>query len=115
MVFTGGGGIQEEVAVQISGDGTSLMDTLDGVEARRLDDDRSRDVELGANAVADEVVRRRTRDHQRSPREIELLDRRREVVENAVTDEDVPRKLDPRRLLEHTARFVAPLKVFPVR
>lgn len=32
MVFTGGGGIQEEVAVQISGDGTSLMDTLDGVE-----------------------------------------------------------------------------------
>jgi len=33
MVFTGGGGIQEEVAVQISGDGTSLMDTLDSAEA----------------------------------------------------------------------------------
>lgn len=32
MVFTGQGGIQEEVAVEITGDGSSLMDTIDGAK-----------------------------------------------------------------------------------
>jgi hypothetical protein len=84
---------------------SGLNDIRNGVEAGGVDGDRGWIVELGAEPVARKLVWRWAGDDQRVAVEVEVGDGVAKFGDNAVADDHVSRKLDPRRFIEHTQRI----------